>query len=436
MPISIPSIIVILTALSVGGILLFYRPLSASSSWRATITPLASIMGSGFLVCAPLLYANIGNYAVFAMAGLLLLAYGVGSVIRFNIRYGEVFFKRHHFPIDTDRDEHRLHVAHRDTAHGVKSGEITAFLEKASHVVLAGAYCISVSYYLQLLASFALQPFSLHEIWFGKMMVTLILTGIGAIGLARGLKGIERIERTVVGINLSMVAALIAGLVFHNVTTLGHGTWYLHRIAITSDKMHIVRILMGMLIVVQGFETSRFLGSEHSREERIRTMKWAQLLSSGIYIIFIALMAVVINKVGSDGQTGITAIVNFSKVVAPILPLLITITAIGSQFSAATADDAGCSGLLEAILKRRVPVKFNYVIVSIMAIVLTWATDVYQIISYASRAFAFYYTLQCVVAILILKKVPSVNFPKIKMGVYGFFAAFCILITLFGIPAG
>ena len=302
--------------------------------------------------------------------------------------------------------------------------------------MLAGAYCISVSYYLQLLASFALQSFSPHKIWIGKVVVTLILAGIGAIGAARGLKGIERMERTVVGINLSMIAALIVGLVYHNLAALGHGTWHLHRIAITSDKVHIVRILMGMLIVVQGFETSRFLGSEHSREERIRTMKWAQLLSSGIYIIFIAMMAVVINKIGNDDQSSITAIVNFSSVVAPILPILITITAIGSQFSAATADDAGCSGLLEAIFKRRVPVKFNYVIVSIMAIVLTWATDVYQIISYASRAFAFYYTLQCIIAILVLRRIPSVNSPKIKTGMYGFLAAFCILITLFGIPAG
>ena len=123
MPISIPSIIVILTALFVGGVLLFYKPLAVSSSWRATITPLASIMGSGFLVCAPLLYANIGNYAVFAMAGLLCLAYGVGSVIRFNIQYGEVLFKKQNLPIDTDRVEHRLHIAHRDTAHGVDGAD-------------------------------------------------------------------------------------------------------------------------------------------------------------------------------------------------------------------------------------------------------------------------------------------------------------------------
>jgi hypothetical protein len=434
--IPISSVVAISTALVVGGILLFYRPLIASSSWRAIVTPLASIMGSGFLVCVPLLYANIGNYAVFAMAGLLCLAYAVGSVIRFNIKYGENLFESQSSPIGISREEHRLHVAHRNAAHRVKAGEAMELLEKTSHFALSGAYCISVSYYLQLLASFALQPLSLDTAWYGKALVTLILAGIGIVGIARGLKGIERVERIVVGFNLAMIAALIAGLIYHNIVNISQGTWNLHHIAIPSDKLHVLRLLMGMLIIVQGFETSRFLGSEPSRQERIRTMKWAQLISAGIYVLFISLMAVVINRVDGGSQSGITAIVGFSKIVAPVLPILLTITAIGSQFSAATADDAGCSGLLEALLKRRIRVKFDYIIVSAAAIVLTWFTDVYQIISFASRAFAFYYALQGIVAILVMRKVPSVHLRKAKTTLFGFITAVCALVTVFGIPAG
>lgn len=216
--------------------------------------------------------------------------------------------------------------------------------------------------------------------------------------------------------------------------TNGHGNWHLNTIRLPPDKFHIIRLLMGMLIIVQGFETSRFLGYEHSREERIQTMKWAHLLSSGIYIIFIALMAVVINKTGDNGQTGITAIVGLSKIVAPVLPILITITAIGSQFSAATADDAGCSGLLESIFKRRVPASFDYIIVSLMAIVLTWVTSVFQIISFASRAFALYYALQCVVAMLVVNYVPSVSARNGRNVLYGALAVLCTAITLFSIP--
>ena len=435
-PIPISSIIVVVTAVGVGGMLLFFRPLVASTAWRATITPLASIMGSGFLVCAPLLFSNVGNYAVFAMAGLLCLAYAVGSVIRFNIRYGEQILETKGAPGKLKRDEHRLHIAHHNMAHRVEIGEAARFLEKTSHFALAGAYCVSVSYYLQLLASFALHNVSPDKPWFGKALVTLILVGIGATGAIRGLKGIERVERTVVGINLGMIASLLAGLIYHNIVFLSDGAWQLHTVALPSDKSHIIRLLMGMLIVVQGFETSRFLGSEHPREERIRTMRWAQLISSAIYIVFVAFITVVMNKTGAGGDTGITAIVGLSGAVAPILPLLITLTALGSQFSAATADDAGCSGLLESMFRSRIHSGFNYMIVSAAAIAITWVTNVYEIISYASRAFALYYCFQCVVAVLVVKRVPSVDSPKSRTMAYGFLALVCLAVTLFGIPAG
>jgi hypothetical protein len=67
--------IIIVVALSLAGYLAFSKRLSASSSWKATVTPLASIMGSGFLVSAPLLGGIVGNWAVVCMAILLVLAY-------------------------------------------------------------------------------------------------------------------------------------------------------------------------------------------------------------------------------------------------------------------------------------------------------------------------------------------------------------------------
>ncbi|KAB1440339.1 hypothetical protein [Pseudodesulfovibrio senegalensis] len=434
MPLS--DLVVIVTALLVGGFLLFYRPLAQSSAWRATITPLASIMGSGFLVCAPLLYANVGNYAVCAMGGLLVLAYGVGAVIRFNIRYGEPVLAQHCSAGKGATDQHPQHMGHCHGAQRCGPAGAAGLLEKVSHIVLAGAYCISVSYYLQLLAGFGLKYFSLESGWYGKGLVTLILVGVGAVGTVRGLKGIERVERVVVGINLAMIAALVAGLIHYNATAaLIDGTWQLHALASSGDAGHVVRMVMGMLIVVQGFETSRFLGAEHSAEERIRTMRTAQLVSTAIYVAFVGLMALVIGRTGLDNSAGITAIVNYSGVVAPILPLLLTLTAVGSQFSAATADDAGCSGLLEAILKGLIPVKFNYLVVSVAAIVITWLTDVYQIISYASRAFALFYVLQCAVAVLILRRVaPSYSFWS-RVILFGFLGLSCLGVTIFGIPA-
>jgi len=69
--------------------------LRVSSQWRATVTPLASIIGSGFLIVAPLLHAVLGKWALAGMALLTLLAYGIGAVIRYNIRHAEDYVKQH-----------------------------------------------------------------------------------------------------------------------------------------------------------------------------------------------------------------------------------------------------------------------------------------------------------------------------------------------------
>jgi hypothetical protein len=68
---------------------LFAPRLTASPVWRATVTPLASIVGSGFLVSFPLLTHDLGFYALIAMAGLAVFAYPFGGAIRFNILHGE-----------------------------------------------------------------------------------------------------------------------------------------------------------------------------------------------------------------------------------------------------------------------------------------------------------------------------------------------------------
>jgi len=146
-----------------------------------------------------------------------------------------------------------------------------------------------------------------------------------------------------------------------------------------------LRVLLGLLIVVQGFETSRYLGSEYPAKQRIATMRAAQLLSAVIYLVFIGLTTVLFRKgLGAD----VTAIIEMTKPVAVVLPILLTIAAIGSQFSAAVADDSGAGGLLEDITHRKLPVRYAYLLILLVTLGLTWATNVNGIIAYASRAFA------------------------------------------------
>jgi len=45
--------------------------------WRATVTPLASIIGSGFLAVAPLLAGVAGAYSLVVMVFIIMLAYTI-----------------------------------------------------------------------------------------------------------------------------------------------------------------------------------------------------------------------------------------------------------------------------------------------------------------------------------------------------------------------
>jgi hypothetical protein len=75
------TIVAILVAIAATALLTFGR-FAHSQAWRATVTPLASIIGSGFLIAGPLLAKDFGGAAIVAEAALLLLAYAVGGVVR------------------------------------------------------------------------------------------------------------------------------------------------------------------------------------------------------------------------------------------------------------------------------------------------------------------------------------------------------------------
>ncbi|NOY94702.1 MAG: hypothetical protein GXP55_26285 [Deltaproteobacteria bacterium] len=372
------------------------------------------------------------------MTALLFIAYLLGGVMRYNIRYAE--------PLLTDEVDktgragmHRMHKTFREATAFELEVDALRITERISHGVLAGAYFISISYYLQLLAAFALrivgQPTSL---WLSRSIVTGILLVLGVVGTVAGLRSFERIEKYVIAVNLSMISALLVGLAWHNGALLMAGDWSLPTRGLGAEPNHVTRVLMGLLIVVQGFETSRFLGAEHSPEERVRSMRLAQWLSSGIYLVFIGLITVMFAS--SSATTGsVTAIIGIASGIVPILGTLVAITAIGSQFTAATADDAGCAGLLETPVSRLMPGRYVYGIVAGFAILVTWLTDVYQIISFASRAFALFYACQCLVALLATLRTRADHLRRghlTRVVSFSLLGLFSLAVAVFGIPAG
>jgi len=399
------NLIIIIAALSLAGFLAFSSRLKNSQSWQATVTPLASIMGSGFLVCAPLLANTVGNFAVLSMAVLLLVAFAVGGAIRFNIRHFE--------PIE--------HAAHGPSQ----------IIDFVSRTVLAGAYFVSVSYYLQLLGAFLCNALGTHDVLVAKWITTALLCIIGGIGIWRGLGMLEKLERYAIAINLGVIGALVLGLAIHNGLLLSHGQW---KLAPVSSEINFTdfRILLGLLIVVQGFETSRYLGESHPAEQRIATMRRAQIISTIIYLAFLSLVMVLFR---TDLGNDVTAIVAMTAPVASVLPLLISIAAIGSQFSAAVADNAGAGGLIEESSRGKVPIRYAYMLILIVTLAITWETNVTEIISYASRAFALYYTLQCAVAFCVAWKDRSLNKRSWHLARFAGLVIICLLIFALGLPA-
>ncbi len=155
------------------------------------------------------------------------------------------------------------------------------------------------------------------------------------------------------------------------------------RFVSSQINFHDVRVLLGLLIVVQGFETSRYLGVQHSADQRIATMRAAQLVSAVIYMLFIAL-ATVLFQDGIGVKVDVTAIIRMTKPVAIVLPLLISVAAIGSQFSAAVADNSGAGGLIQEIVDHKLSVRYTYLLILLVTVALTWVTNVNAIIAYAS----------------------------------------------------
>ena len=164
------------------------------------------------------------------MLGILLLAYGVGHIIRYNIIYAEPLENSPKAPL------------------GMKLSEA---LSGAS---LSIAYVISVAFYIRLLASFALSLTPVNNARYEDILATAILLTIAGIGYARGLRGLEVVETVSVLVKLSIIAALLAGLFWHN---FGTGVWRAELVPDDVDPWTRLRMLGGMLLVVQGFETSR-----------------------------------------------------------------------------------------------------------------------------------------------------------------------------------
>ena len=368
---------------------------------HARSTPLASIFGSGFLVIVPILNAAVGPYAVFAMAGVCAVAYAVGSVIRFNIRHAE--------PLLAD---------------GTISDRAARY-ERTSNLALVLAYAISVSLYIHILAAFLLGGLGINTPARENLVTVIIVAAIGALGRFRGLDMLLVMERWALRITGVLILALIVGFAAFDWRAFASHTLVWPAVP-THDLWTVLTVLGGTLIVVQGFETSRYLGSEFDREMRVRSCRSSQIVSTVIYVLFVAAATPLMHFLSSEVEDNGLLVLAAKASVLLSIPLVIA--AVMSQFSAAVADVVAGGGNVAETTQGRVDDRSAYLWICGVAVVLSFASTL-TILSFASRAFAFYYFLQCLVAISVSKSAAQ----KVAMSLL---AAVLAFITLFAVPAG
>jgi hypothetical protein len=189
-----------------------------------------------------------------------------------------------------------------------------------------------------------------------------------------------------------------------------------------------LRLVFGLIVTVQGFEISRYLGAEYDGPTRIRSMRIAQGLSAAIYLGYVLLLSVLF-EAGAAASSE-TAIIALMGLVAPVLPLMLVVAALSAQFSAAIADTGGSGGLVAELTGGRIGPRSAYGLLVAAGLALIWTSDVFQIISHASRAFALYYALQAGVAALTARARGEAG----RAAGFGGLAALGLMIAVLGLP--
>ena len=368
----------------------------------ASVTPLASILGSGLLIIVPVLERTLGAWSVFGALGICAVAWVVGTVIRHNVLVVE--------PLEAAGTLDRT----------------TARLGRVADGVIVVAYVISVALYLRIMAQYLVGFFApggsgVTERIIACAAVVLIIV----IGVRRGFAGLDRLDR------VSLIAVLVLTTVLGSVLALHDGA------LLRSGGLRLppppplatlpaLLVIGGIVITVQGFETVRYLREEFDAVTRVRASRLAQLISASIYVGFVAVATPVMGLGTAAGPDN--TLLDLTGRIAPWLALPLVLSAVLSQFSAAIADTAAADGNLRGLSRW-----FNgprpYLISGAAAIALAATAPTLTIVAVASRAFAAYYALQAVIAMRTSHGVLR------KCG-YGGLAVLLAAITLFAQPAG
>jgi len=368
----------------------------------ATSTPLSSIFGSGFLIIVPVLAGAVGAYSVYAMVAVCALAYAVGSVIRFNI-------------------------AHAEPVLAGTPGEATLSFERMSDLALVLAYVISVCLYVHILAAFVLGGLHADTELNENILTSGVIAVIVAIGVTKGLQMLNVLEQWGLYVTLLIIVLLVAGFGYYDWTVWQSAAGITLPNALDHTPWEVLTIVAGTLIVVQGFETPRYLGNDFDAKTRISASRLSQIISTAVYVVFVGLALPIVHTL--NGKYDDNSLIALVGTAAALLAVPLIVAAALSQFSAAVADTLAATGNMQETTHGHLNARWGCILVGGGAIALTWSANTFEILALASRAFAFYYMLQCLVAISVSKS------PAQRLGM-ALVAAALGFIAVFAVPAG
>ena len=362
------SIVALLTLAGLAWLL--YRPkIQESGTYKATVVPLAEIMDVGFIVFSPVIIVLFGYDATWAMLGLCLLAILTGFAISYNINNYE--------PL----------IGKPDPLHRWNSIALWALL---------AASVVNVAYYAQLLMTLVWLP--LGDLYSPGLVTATAAALLGILtiyGFAKGLLALNDLGNKSTAFNLSAIVAVLVAFAAYNVQRLVGGDFdWPHFNAPDNDEAF--RKLLGLFVLVQGFESSRYIGAYFSADQRVKTMRSAQYISSAVYVLFVAFSLILFATVKAPNN--VTAIFEVSKQVSAFLPFLIMAAALGSQLSAIVNDTETRTEMLAGQVGDRLPRKWTFPLFLVPAILVVLLTEVSSVVALASRVFAAYYLSQALIA--------------------------------------
>jgi hypothetical protein len=286
---------------------------------------------------------------------------------------------------------------------------------------------ISVCLYIHILSAFVLTGFGVDSDVNEDFLTTTVIATITVVGVVKGLDALEFLEKWSLYITFLIIALLILGFAYHD-----WGTWRSAAgVTLPSMPDHtawtILTLVAGTLIVVQGFETPRYLGKVFDAKTRIRASRWSQIISTGVYVAFVALALPIVASLG--GKYDDNSLIELAGIASTLLSVPLIIAAALSQFSAAVADTLAAAGNLAETTHEHLKMRYAYILIGGGAIALTWSANTLEILALASRAFAFYYMLQCLVAFSVSRSTGQ------RIGML-LVAATMAFITVFAVPAG